>query len=512
MATRPSAGAAPAAALLSVLTLACSGGTKFTAAPPEVLSNVVVESLPPVPMSSLELPVRFDVRPALDWLESEVPMDIGDIEKRIQLSGNKRVHIAYHITREPFQVSYAYRTIIVSSVLHYEGRGWYNPPVLPEISASCGTGDERPRAKLTLTFETGINDNWTLRATSKVKAEPLTDMERDQCEVTAAHIDVTDKVLGAAEGALQGELKKIDAKLKAYPLKKKVLGVWGDMQQPLRLTDSLWLLINPVSLRLKPATVSGDTVIWQAGLAANPRIVGGSKPDSSANPLLPIDRSDPPPPSFLILSEGRLPYDVAEEILSKVLHKKKIKVAGHTMVIQHLKPTPLGDGRVVVALTVTGAAEGTLYAVGRPHIDSAGVLTMPDLTIDANTTDAFTGALAWLAATDRVQDFLRDAIRVNLSKTLESGRELAEKNLNRELASGLFLKSTLTSAVPIGVWAAPDALIARVIVRGTGEMVIDMKPDAPDSASTKVAQQSPKPASAPAKTPANAPAAAPKQP
>ena len=46
-----------------------------------------------------------------------------------------------------------------------------------------------------------------------------------------------------------------------------------------------------------------------------------------------------------------------------------------------------GDGRVVVALTVSGAANGTLYAVGRPQIDSAGVLTMPDLIIDAGTTD-----------------------------------------------------------------------------------------------------------------------------
>jgi hypothetical protein len=293
--------------------------------------------------------------------------------------------------------------------------------------------------------------------------------------------------LSAAEGALQGELKKVDAKLRAYPLKPKVARVWGDMQKPLRLTDSLWLLINPYSVRLLPAKETGDTLIWQAGLTASPRIVGGSKPEPTGNPLLPIDRSDPPPPEFLILSEGRLPYDVAEEILSKVLHKKKITVARNTMVIQHLKPIPLGDGRLAVGLTVTGAAEGTLYAVGRPQIDSAGILTMPDLTIDANTTDAFTGALAWLAATDRIQEFLREAIRVDLSKTIESGRALAEKNLNRELAPGLFLKSALTSAVPVGVWAAPDALVARVIVRGTGELVIDMNPGKADSTSAKVA-------------------------
>ena len=89
------------------------------------------------------------------------------------------------------------------------------------------------------------------------------------------------------------------------------------MQKPLRLTDSLWLLINPVSLRFLPPTVTGDTLFLQAGLEANPRIVGGAKPAASTNPLLPPDRSEPPPPELLILSEGRLPYDVAEDILSK---------------------------------------------------------------------------------------------------------------------------------------------------------------------------------------------------
>ena len=93
---------------------------------------------------------------------------------------------------------------------------------------------------------------------------------------------------------------------------------------------------------------------------------------------------------------------------------------------------------------------------------------MPDLTIDAGSTDALTGALAWLASGDRLTQFLRDAIKVNLAPTLEKARVLAEKNLNRELAPGLVLKTTLTSAQPVGVWAAPDALVARVIVKGHG--------------------------------------------
>ena len=469
-------------AVALVLATASCRGESFEAPPPAMVTGAVVESLPPVPPSRLELPVRYDLKPALDWLESEVPINIGSMDKQIKVNG--RTKIAFAITREPFQFSFEERTITISSVLHYEGRGWYNPPVLPEMSGSCGTGDVRPRARLTLTVTGRINEGWMLWAKSTVKAVPLTDTERDQCEVTAAHIDVTKKVLEAAAGALQAQLTKVDRQLKAYPLRKQVDGVWVTMQSPLRLTDSLWLLINPVSLRFLPPTVTGDTLFLQAGLEANPRIVGGAKPAASTNPLLPPDRSEPPPPELLILSEGRLPYDVAEDILSKATSKTKIKVGRHTIRIRHLKPTPMGDGRVVVALTVSGAANGTLYAVGHPQIDSMGVLTMPDLIIDAGSTDALTGALAWLASGDRLTEFLRGAIKVNLAPTLEKARALAEKNLNRELAPGLVLKTTLTSAQPAGVWAAPDALVARVIVKGRGSIAVKLYPPGavPDSA------------------------------
>jgi hypothetical protein len=167
------------------------------------------------------------------------------------------------------------------------------------------------------------------------------------------------------------------------------------------------------------------------------------------------------------------------------------------MTIRHLKPMPLGDGRVVVALTVSGAANGTLYAVGRPQIDSAGVLTMPDLIIDAGTTDALTGALVWLASTDAVTEKLREAIRINLAPTIEKARGLAEDNMNRELAPGLFLHTTLTSAAPIGVWAGPDALVARVIVKGQGSMTFTLEPGGtapPDAARAGPAPPRPPPA------------------
>ena len=60
-----------------------------------------------------------------------------------------------------------------------------------------------------------------------------------------------------------------------------------------------------------------------------------------------------------------------------------------------------------------------------------------------------------------------------------------------QLAPGLALQTTLTSAKPIGVWAAPDALVARVIVKGQGVLLINLHPGGAPADSTP---PSPKPA------------------
>jgi hypothetical protein len=48
--------------------------------------------------------------------------------------------------------------------------------------------------------------------------------------------------------------------------------------------------------------------------------------------------------------------------------------------------------------------------------------------------------------------------------------------LNRDLAPGVRLHTSITSAKATGLRAAPDALLAQAIVTGRGELVLDMQP------------------------------------
>jgi hypothetical protein len=151
----------------------------------------------------------------------------------------------------------------VSAAVEYEGRVWYDPPVLPEISASCGVGGTRPRARVAITTNVELTNRWTLRPRTRVLAAPLSDESRDRCKATALSIDVTDRALGAAKEAIRPKLAQFE--------------------------------------------VRGDTLVTTVGLSVNPRIVGGPRPAPSDRPMPPPADSASRPPVLHLITEGRMP-------------------------------------------------------------------------------------------------------------------------------------------------------------------------------------------------------------
>jgi len=462
---------------LGTLGLALVGCREKKLAPsPPRASGPWVDTLPPVPTSFIDVPVRYNLAPALAWLEAAVPRALGNLADRRPIPGKKRMHYAFELERQPFRVEIEGRTASVVASIRYQGRAWYDPPVLPEISASCGVGTVRPRARVAVVSSVDLTEQWTLRPRTRALATPLTSGKRDRCKVTAFRIDVTDRALGAAQAALQKQLSEFDRRVTRFDLRTEAQKVWDVLRTPLRLTDSLWLTINPSAVRIGLLKVHGDTLVTTVGLSANPRIVGGSRPPASERPMPPPQDSATQPPVLHLLTEARVPYDVASAILSKELEGTKIRVRDRVLIVRRLELSGVGDGRVAVGLAVTGPIDGILYAVGRPAFDTATAeLFMPDLAYDIGTRSMLVGALSWLAQ-GSIEEFLRTRVRIKMGRIIGQGTDLLERNLNRELVPGVELRATVHAGRVLGVRAAPDALLARGVASGAGELVLELEP------------------------------------
>jgi hypothetical protein len=412
----------------------------------------------------------------MKWLESEVPAALGNLEDRQQVPGKKRLHYAYAADRSPFRLSVNGRTATLQAEVKYRVKAWYNPPLLPEISAKCGGDERQPRARLTVATTVQLTSGWTLRPRTRALVAPLSNPERDRCKVTFLRFDVTDKVVAAAQDALQRKLGSLDTRIAAFDLPDESRRLWSVLGAPLKLTDSLWLVINPSTIRIGMLQMRGDTLVTTVGLSANPRVIGGPRPEVTPPPMPAPQDSTSRPPVLHLLTEGRLPYDVASSILTKKLRGTVIRVARQRLVLDSLHLVGVGDGRVAVGLAVHGSAKGVLYAVGHPAYDTATAeLYMPDLVYDVGTKDLLTGTLAWLAS-GQIEDFLRTKVRIKLGPVLADGRELLEKNLNRDLADGVHLHMEVSSGRVLAVRGSPTALLVRAIASGQGELVLDLRP------------------------------------
>ena len=465
------------ACVWATVSLSTEGCGRDKVSPPVPRATMAwVDTLPPVPASYFDVPVRYDLAPALRWLESEVPAEFGDIEQRRPVRDKKQLEYAYAAKRTPFRLAIKGRRAVLQADVEYEARVWYDAPVLPKVSASCGTEGERPRARLTIESDVELTETWALRPHTRAEARPITETDRDKCKVSVLSIDVTKKVMEAAREALHDKLNAFDARLAAFDLPKESRRLWNVLQSPQKLTDSLWLVMDPTAVRVGLLEMQGDTLVTALGISGNPRVIGGARPDPAQRPMPSPQDSASRPPVFHLLTEGHLPYEVASTILSRELRGDTIHVGKQELIVDSLEIRGVGDGRAAVGLAVSGAAKGVLYVMGHPAYDTAtSALYMPDLEYDVGTRDLLTGALAWLAG-GAVEDYLRNKVRIKLGKVIEDGRKLLEKNLNRDLADGVHLHATVTTGRGLIVRAAPEALLLRVIASGQGQLVLDLRP------------------------------------
>ncbi|HUG26782.1 MAG TPA: DUF4403 family protein [Gemmatimonadales bacterium] len=464
-------------ASLLVALAGCKANNQLDAPLPVATGPLAVDSALTLSPSHIDVPVEYDLGPALAWLEETLPLRMGDMEERLETPGNDRLSFAFNAERTPFQLRLNGTTATLSSVVTYGGRGWYKPPILPTVSGSCGLeSDTPPRVRITVRSTVTPTANWQLRANSSVtEIVPLTEEARDQCVVTFAQINVTERVLEAVRGVLDKELDKVDAQLAIFDLRGRVDDIWSFLGTPMRLQDSLWLVMDPTAIRLGQVRNEGTTLHTSVGITAYPRVIGGPRPAAKVRDTPPLERGGGGD-GLSLLSEGRIGWDVLTGILQRELTGDTIEVAGRHLEIVDVTVLGLDDGRVAVGLTVSGAAHGTAYLVGRPVFDPhEAMLTMPDLEFDVSSRSLMVAGLAWLAE-GKVEEYLRTSLRISLASVLTDGLALMERELTRELATGVTLATTVTGGQVYRVRPRREALMVDAVAQGTAQMRIQLVP------------------------------------
>lgn len=452
-------------------------------APPPVVVADLPDSAPPLPASVVEAPITYDLSTALDSLERAIPRQYGDITQRMQLGNNRRAHFAFAVSRSPFDLKVEGRTVLLSTVVEYEARGWYLPFIGPQISAACGTGNvPKPRIAATLVSTAEITADWRLRTRTRIgRLEPVTDSVRDRCRVTPFRIDVTDRVLVAVRNLLDSGLVKIDGGVARWDSRSRFEQLWRTLQRPVRFTDSVYMVMAPTSAQLGPITARGNTVVARLRLVAAPRVVTGPYPNEFEL-MTPMPRLGPYArvgEGARVQMEGSLAYPVAKALLSRVVVGREFEQAGRRLRIEDIDVMGIGGGRVALGVTLSGAVHGRLWFTGTPALDrERRELFVPDLHVDVGSENLLVRGFEWLKG-EEMLNFLRSRARVSEEDLIERLRKLAEEGINRTLTEGIVLSGRVRSAEATAVRASLSDIRVRAVAEANIRLSIDKAPSLP---------------------------------
>ncbi len=426
-----------------------------------------------LPPSYVSAPVVFDLRPLLAEVEAAVPRRLGSIEKakRLQVSG--KTWVAPELTRGPFRFSFAENRVRVAAVFEYRARAWFKP-LLIEQSVSCGMGEVRPRIRVAIETSYDLTPEWRLRTRSRVvDVAPVSREERDQCEITFLHIDVTGKVADAAANGLRSALAGLDRRLARLTIRDPMGRLWQKLQRPISIADgSLWLRLQPREVSLGRVTADDSTLVARLHLLAMPRLASGDRPPDDALPLPPLGRTATESDTAVVMVQGVLRYPVANALLGEALVGRSLGSGWRRVKVEEVSMTHAGRGRVALAVRLSGRAKGTVHVVGTPTYNpETDLITVPDLDFDVHSRGYLTRVAGWLVSGPFLND-IRSRVAVPAARLLGEATELANREVNRELSDGVYLRGAIGAAQTMQVMATRMGLLAQA--RGTGRLWVEV--------------------------------------
>jgi hypothetical protein len=456
-----------------------AGPLVLNAPPPSVVADTL-DTEPEATASSIDVLVTYNLGTAVDSLEAAVPRTYGDIEHKLPIANTRRANFAYAVRRSPFRVRVSGQTLSISADVEYQGKVWYRPPIGPELSAGCGTGDEpRPRVHATLACTAQLTPHWQLRTDTRVlRLEPFSDDDRDRCRLTVLRIDVTDRVIEETQRMLEQNLQKFDTAVTHWPVRARFVGAWAQLQRPIWLANGVYLEINPYAAELGSVGAEGDTVMARLRMLASPRVVD-SAPADRDRPLPPLQTARNIGSGAHVAVEASFTYPVATTLLRRALVGRSLEQDGHRIQIRDVRLAGIGGGRVALSVTLAGRAQGRLYFTGTPSLDPVHhEISVPDLEFDVGTAQMLVRGYAWLKGVD-IRDFLRARARLPESQAVGKLRGLAESAINRTLAPGVTLSGRIHDARATSVRTTSREIRLRAAADAEFKLAIDRAPALP---------------------------------
>ncbi len=329
-------------------------------------------------------------------------------------------------------------------------------------------------AILTVTSDVKLS-NWKLETNSKINDIQWT--ESPSINIAGKNIPIT-YIINPAISIFKAKISaKIDEAIqKTCDFKPQVLNVLEKMSAPFLMSEQYqtWFKLIPLEVNVTDAILSDSKIKMNLGLKCNMQTIVGMKPKSSFDKLaIQFKAVDKINEKFTANVAAISTYESASKVISNNFKGKAFGSGSKTIVIQKVDLWQK-EGKIIIALDMTGSINGTIYLSGIPNYNTVTKeIYFDQMDYVLNTKGLLTKAASWLLQ-GVILKKIEENCRYSIKQNLEEGKKSMLPYLNNySPMKGVFVNGMTGDFEFEKIDISNKAIIAFITTTGKMNVKID---------------------------------------
>jgi len=446
---------------LAVFIGACHTSKNLTA-PAVTLS--LPDTLPALPPSEIDIPVKIAGAPLLKAVDSVVPREFVSQGWPGYLRSSCDFRYRYRFVRSGLSIRCTNNHLSVAMSGSYQVAGGRclcaaGKPVSPWISGYCGF-DKEPMRRVDFSFGTqlGIQPDYRLHAVSAV--EQIRALDR--CTMSIFSMDMTDQITDSIRSSVAAFCRSLDGSVTGIKLgdylrqtaktwQKSPIGPYG------------WLVVNPVALRIGMLNYVRDSFALSLGITCRPGLSSDKSPAKQVT--LPPLYSGGSRSGITLYLPADYEYGFLSRLLSDPLRDRSFLYKDRQVIIKDVGIKGIGHHQVELRIDFGGSYEGRIFIRGTPVVDTARqTLSIPDISYSLESRDLLV-KMARTLLRGKIRRTVRGNSVLDLAALLKTNLPLLDAQLNRNVTPTLRTNGEIRQLKLIGLLAGEKDLQAQLFIQ-----------------------------------------------
>ena len=327
---------------------------------------------------------------------------------------------------------------------------------------------------LTVTSDVKLS-NWKLETNSNINDIQWT--ESPSINIAGKNIPIT-YIINPAISIFKTKIStKIDEAIqKTCDFKPQVLNVLEKMSAPFLMSEQYqtWFKLIPLEVNVTDAILSDSKIKMNLGLKCNMQTIVGMKPKSSFDKLaIQFKAVDKINEKFTANVAAISTYESASKVISNNFKGKSFGSGSKTIVIQKVDLWQK-EGKIIIALDMTGSINGTIYLSGIPNYNAVTKeIYFDQMDYVLNTKGLLTKTASWLLQ-GVILKKIEENCRYSIKQNLEEGKKSMLPYLNNySPMKGVFVNGMTGDFEFEKIDISNKAIIAFITTTGKMNVKID---------------------------------------